>query len=182
MPEINTTPRSTDRASDDEPYSDPRDERAICTVCGCDPGNGTVALASLANPLERMYALAAEIEVDVLDVPAEVCTDQFCGVVGGGYDQEGQFRGLVGLADDIDDDLRLDALAFGIAVFVAQPDRIAATAAGSLGIGRERRPVAPSGPGHLAWHMLHSCGRTSPSATFDLFDLDAEQRTSPAAA
>lgn len=150
MSEINMArQRSIDRTDDDELHSDPRDDRAMCAVCRCT-GDGTVAFASLAKPLARMHALAAEVEVDVFDLPTDVCTGRFCGVVGVGYDPERQLRGLVGLAVDIDDDLKADALAFGIAVFVAQPDHIAATATGSLSTGRERRPVASSGPGYLA--------------------------------
>ncbi|GAA4410171.1 hypothetical protein ACFQV2_12750 [Actinokineospora soli] len=139
-------------------------------------------MISLRNPFERILALACEIEVDVFDLPADTCGHGFAGAVAVGIDEKNQLRGLVGLADDLDNDLKADTLAFGIAVFAGEPDRIMATAGASLGIGRERQPAASKGPGHLAWHMLYSCGRISPSATFALVDLDTESPETESAA
>jgi hypothetical protein len=114
-----------------------------------------------------MRAIAAQVEIKVTDVPKDD-TAGLAGFVAVGYDEDGDERGLIGLAEDLDDDLRVDVLAFGIAVFAADSERIANSANSWLGIGRERLSPAKTGVGHLAWHMLHTCGRDTPSATFEL--------------
>jgi hypothetical protein len=52
---------------------------------------------------------------------------------------------------------------------------------------RHGRPPAtrwrrPSGAGHLAWHFVRTCGRYTPSATFDLVDLDVNEDSTDIAA
>jgi hypothetical protein len=120
----------------------------------------------------QMAASAAGVNVDM--IPPEFCGDEFAGAVSIGFDDAGELRGLVGLAEDLDEELRVDVLAFGVASYVGELARIANTSRGGLGIGRHRLPAARAGAGHLAWHMLRTCGRDNPSATFDLVDLDTE--------
>jgi hypothetical protein len=120
--------------------------------------------------LLRMRALADQVEIKVLDVPIEEAAG-LAGFVAVGYNDEGDQRGLIGLAEDLDDDLRVDVLAFGIAVFAADSETIANSANSWLGIGRERLTPAKKGVGNLAWHMLHTCGRNTPSATFELVSV-----------
>jgi hypothetical protein len=120
-----------------------------------------------ATPYLRLSALADKANVYVLDVPQEDA-DGLAGAIAVGFDKNGELRGMIGLAEDLDEDLCSDVFAFGIAVFVGDTQRITSSTSGSLGIGRERLQPAKKGPGHLAWHMLRTCGRNTPSATFDL--------------
>lgn len=122
------------------------------------------------TPLLRMRALADQVEIKVTDIPTEDAAG-LAGFVAVGYTEEGDQRGLIGLAEDLDDDLRVDVLAFGIAVFAADAETIANSSDSWLGIGRERLSPVKNGIGHLAWHMLHTCGRDTPSATFDLVSM-----------
>jgi hypothetical protein len=90
------------------------------------------------------------------------------GLVGLGCDDDGEPQCKIGLTDDLDDDLRADVLAFGIAVLAGTPEILDQSEDGILGINRQRLPQADNGPGNLAWHMLQTCGRESPSTTFRL--------------
>lgn len=155
----------------------PDPDTVPCPVCGVTvrPDSYSESRGSnindplLATPLARLYAVAAETNITVEDVGADVAGD-LAGAVAAGIDQQGLLRGLIFLSEDLDDDLRADILAFGIALFTGEPDRITDTPNWSVGISRNRLPAAGNGIGHLAWHMLRSCGRNTASATFEIID------------
>lgn len=87
-------------------------------------------------------------------------------VASGGRIGDGEPLCSIGLTDDLDDDLRANVLAFGLAVLVGTLDILDESPDGVLGISRQRLPQADNGLGNLAWHMLQTCGRESPSTTF----------------
>jgi len=142
-----------------------------------DPaGDGDAAIDDplLTTPVARLMALAMETNVRVFDVPAQRSLG-LAGLVGAGSDGNGDPRCSIGLTDDLDDDLRADVLAFGIAVLVGTPELLDESPDGVLGISRERLEQHESGPGNLAWHILQTCGRESPSTTFRLLVIQPDQ-------
>lgn len=149
-----------------------------CPVCGVtvrrDAASNTegnnIDDPMLATPVARLYAVAAEAGVVVGDIPPDE-SDGFAGAVAVGFDERSEMHGMVYLAEDLDDDLRADVLAFGIAVLVGDSACVVDTPNRCIGIGRERLPAARKGVGHLAWHMLRSCGRDTYSATFELVSV-----------
>lgn len=155
------------------PSERPDPDAMPCSVCGVvlrDAGSGSatpLADPLLTTPVARLCAVALESRIAVLDLDADA-TDGLAGAVGVGVDQDGELRGMVALADDLDDALRADVLAFGIAVYISDAARLVRAEEGYLGIGRERLPE--TGIGHLAWHIARSCGTTTTSATFELVD------------
>lgn len=144
-----------------------------CPVCGIGMRPQVTGAGSdsplddplLSTPVARLCAVALQADIQVFDVPADTCPG-LAGTVGAGPG-----GGLLGLADDLDDDLRADVLAFGIAVLAAASSTVGSAPEGYLAIGRSRLPAARGGIGHLAWHMARTCGRDTPSATFELAAL-----------
>jgi hypothetical protein len=130
-------------------------------------GKASIHDPLLTTPLARLMALAMGTGIRVFEVPA-VHSVGLAGLVGLGSDADGEPECKIGLTDDLDDDLRADVLAFGLAVLVGTPEVLDESPDGILGISRERLPQAGNGPGNLAWHMLQTCGRESPSTTFQL--------------
>ncbi len=128
----------------------------------------------LTTPVARLMALAMGTGTRVFDVPAAHSVG-LAGLVGVGEDDHGEPLCSIGLTDDLDDDLRADVLAFGLAVLVGTPEVLDASPDGVLGISRERLPQAGNGPGNLAWHMLQTCGRESPSTTFRLMVIQSDE-------
>jgi hypothetical protein len=128
----------------------------------------------LTTPVARLMALAMGTGVRVFDVPAAHSVG-LAGLVGVSSDNNGEPLCSIGLTDDLDDDLRADVLAFGLAVLVGTPEILDESPDGILGISRQRLPQADNGPGNLAWHMLETCGRESPSATFRLMIIQPEE-------
>ncbi|SES29933.1 MULTISPECIES: hypothetical protein [Lentzea] len=128
----------------------------------------------LTTPVARLMALAMETNVRVFDVPAAHSAG-LAGLVGLGSDAAGEPRCMIGLTDDLDDDLRADVLSFGLAVLVGTPDLLDESPDGVLGISRERLPQHDNGPGNLAWHILQTCGRESPSTTFRLLIIQPDR-------
>ena len=142
-----------------------------------DPaGEGDAAITDplLSTPTARLLALAMGTGTRVFDVPAARSAG-LAGLVGVGSDQHGEPECMIGLTDDLDDDLRADVLAFGLAVLVGTPEILEESPDGVLGISRQRLPQADNGPGNLAWHMLQTCGRESPSTTFRLMIIQPEE-------
>lgn len=128
---------------------------------------------TLTTPIARLCAVAAKVGVEVIDAPQEVAGDA-AGALITGFDEEGELHGIVAVAKDLNDDLRADAIAFGLATFVAEPKRIMAADGGFLVFSRNRIADTEPGPGHLARHMAFSCGRVTRSATFEfLGEADA---------
>lgn len=123
--------------------------------------------SAFTTPLARLLALASEVGMMVEAVSREVMMD-LAGAVSIGYDEKGEARSITFLAEDLGDELRADVLAFAIALFAAEPDRISAAPDGFVGIGSQRRSDPGRGTGHLAWHMARSCGRETSSTTFDV--------------
>jgi hypothetical protein len=146
-----------------------------CPVCGLIVGRQTKASDDqsvvddplLPTPISRLCALAAETGSSVGDVPDDDCAGA-AGCVAVGVDDQGQVHGMVLLSDALDDGLRADVLAFAVATLAAEPQRVIDAPDGWLAIGRDRLPAARRGVGHLAWHMARSCGRDTPSATFEV--------------
>ena len=142
-----------------------------------DPaGNGDASINDplLTTPVARLMALAMGTDVRVFEVPVAQSAG-LAGLVGVGTGENGAPQCKIGLTDDLDDDLRADVLAFGIAVLVGTPEILDESPDGVLGISRERLPQAGNGPGNLAWHMLQTCGRESPSTTFRLMIIQPDQ-------
>lgn len=121
------------------------------------------------TPLLRMTALVQKEGIVVTDLAA-ASTGRLAGAIALAVDERQQLRAVVGLADDLDEDLRTDLLAFALALFVGDPNRLADQPDARLGLGRKRLPSA-RGVGHLAFHMVYGCGRDTPSATFELVPL-----------
>jgi hypothetical protein len=159
-------------------YQEHNPDRTPCPVCGVvlhqemvgDDGGSNVIDALLSTPMARLCALAMEAGMTIEDISDDEACD-LAGAVSVGFDQDGEIHGMLSIAEDLDDDLRTDILAFGIAVYVGEARRIVETPGGYVGIGRDRLPAARRGAGHLAWHMARSCGRDTPSATFDLVGI-----------
>ena len=149
----------------------------VCRVCGIPmgkvsghSGDGSVINdPTLTTPADRLCAAAAKIGVDVIDAPPEIAGDT-AGAVATGFDKSGELRGIVAVAQDLDEGLRTDAIAFGLATFLAEPERIVAAPEGFLMFSRNRIADTEPGPGHLARHMAFRCGRETRSATFEILD------------
>lgn len=124
----------------------------------------------LATPVARLCAVAVGFGILVQDLDADQC-EGHAGGLAIGFNERGEAYGMICLSEDLDDGLRADALAFGIAVLIADPARVRNTPDAYIGLGRERLPAARRGTGHLVWHMLRLCGRITPSATFELVDI-----------
>lgn len=135
-------------------------------------GNGDASINDplLSTPAARLMALAMGTGTRVFDIPAARSVG-LAGLVGVSSDQNGEPQGSIGLTDD----LRADVLAFGLAVLVGTPEVLAESPDGILGISRQRLPQADNGPGNLAWHMLQTCGRESPSTTFRLMIIQPDE-------
>ena len=136
-------------------------------------GDASINDPMLTTPVARLMALAMGTSVRVFDVPAERSVG-LAGLVGVSSDKDGEPLCSIGLTDDLDDDLRADVLAFGLAVLVGTPEILDESPDGILGISRQRLPQADNGPGNLAWHMVQTCGRESPSTTFRLMIIQPE--------
>ncbi|MPZ00547.1 MAG: hypothetical protein GEU97_21725 [Actinophytocola sp.] len=162
-----------------------------CPVCGVTPaatqpvGSGVVHDPSLPSPWERLCALAREADIEVCQLAPELSDHDVAGAVAINCDDNAGPPGLVALAEGLDDDTRTDVLAFGIAMFTTEHEQPPGDPVITFGIRRHRLPAAPSGVGHLAWHMLRTCGRLTSSATFDVVPLthlldrhDTDRRTS----
>jgi hypothetical protein len=139
-------------------------------------GDGEAAVNDplLTTPIARLMALAMGTGIRVFDVPVDRSVG-LASLVGIGSDNDGEPQGMIGLTDDLDDDLRADVLAFGLAVLVGTPEILAESLGGILGIGRQRLPQADNGPGNLAWHMLQTCGRESRSTTCTLMIIHPDE-------
>ena len=137
-------------------------------------GDATINDPLLTTPVARLMALAMGTNIRVFEVPAARSVG-LAGLVGLGTDKDGEPRCMIGLTDDLDDDLRADVLSFGLAVLVGTPELLDESPDGVLGISRQRLPQAGNGPGNLAWHMLQTCGRESPSTTFKLMVIQSDE-------
>ncbi|MCP2244609.1 hypothetical protein [Lentzea aerocolonigenes] len=137
-------------------------------------GDASINDPLLSTPAARLMALAMGTGTRVFDIPTARSVG-LAGLVGVSSDKNGEPQGSIGLTDDLDDDLRADVLAFGLAVLVGTPEVLAESPDGILGISRQRLPQADNGPGNLAWHMLQTCGRESPSTTFRLMIIQPDE-------
>jgi hypothetical protein len=135
-------------------------------------GDASINDPLLSSPTARLLALAMGTGIRVFDVPAAHSVG-LAGLVGVGFDNDGEAQCSIGLTDDLDDDLRADVLAFGLAMLIGTPEILDQSPDGLLGISRRRIPQASNGPGNLAWHMLQTCGRESPSTTFELMIIQS---------
>lgn len=146
-----------------------------CPVCGVrmgpkvggNGGESPIDDPLLPTPVARLYAVAAQAGIRVFDMSPQL-SEGFAGTVAVGVEHDGELSCMVGLAEDLDDELRADVLAFGIAVLAGATPLVESTPDGFLCIGRNRLPSAATGPGHLAWHMVRTCGQDTSSATFEL--------------
>nr|WP_157527205.1 hypothetical protein [Kibdelosporangium sp. MJ126-NF4]CEL13517.1 hypothetical protein [Kibdelosporangium sp. MJ126-NF4]CTQ99202.1 hypothetical protein [Kibdelosporangium sp. MJ126-NF4] len=122
------------------------------------------------TPYLRVVALAAAANIDVFDFPHDI-PEELGAAITLALDDNDKLCATVGLDRRLDEDLRTDLLAFAIALYTAEPKRIATTPNAALGITQTRLQPAKHGPGHLAWHMLYSCERVVPSATFTIVSI-----------
>lgn len=159
--------------------TEPHPDTLPCPVCGItlrntalrrEPAGHTIYDPSLTTPWARMRFLASKAGVTIDELPKDVRAG-LGGAVSIGCDEDGVQHALVALAEDLDDNLRTDILAFGLAMVAVEPNLVAYAPGSSLGIRREALPPANSGIGHVAWHMARSCGRDTPSAMFELVNL-----------
>ncbi|MFC0105602.1 hypothetical protein [Kibdelosporangium aridum] len=121
-----------------------------------------------ATPLQRVLALAETANVDVFDL-ADVTPTYVSALVT--IDQcNDNLATTISLTPDLTEDLKTDVIAFALAV-VGTPHTITNTPNSAVAISRTRLAPAKDGPGHLARHMLYTCGRTTPSATFAITAL-----------
>ncbi|WP_173142001.1 hypothetical protein [Kibdelosporangium persicum] len=125
------------------------------------PKNGPL---TKTTPLQRVLALAETANVDVFDL-ANGAPTEVSALVTVSQDPD-DLAATVGLAPDLTEDLRTDVIAFVIALVVGTPQTITNTPQATVAISRTPLEPAADGPGHLARHMLYTCGRTTPSATF----------------
>lgn len=124
----------------------------------------------LTTPVARLCAVAIEFCITVHDLPvaeAEGCA----GALALDHNDKGKMHGTVFLAEDLDDGLRADAFAFGIAALMLDTRRISETPRSYIWLSPTRLPAAKLGSGHLAWHIARTCGRITRSATFDFVEL-----------
>jgi catechol 2,3-dioxygenase-like lactoylglutathione lyase family enzyme len=142
-----------------------------------DDGDAAVNDPLLTTPAARLMALAMGTDIRVFDLPAARSAG-LAGLVGVSSGEDAEPRCMIGLSDDLDDDLRADVLGFGLAVLVGTPEILENSPDGVLGISRQRLPQADSGPGNLAWHMVRTCGRESPSTTFQLMIIQSDEQAS----
>src|ERR1043165_9875194 len=154
--------------------TNPRQNATPCPDCGVSltrpnpaklPNYPTDGAPTKPTPYLRILALAAETGIDVFDFPNAI-PKELGAAITLSLDDNDKLRATVGLDPHLDEDPRTDLLAFAIALFSAEPKRIANTPNAALGISKTRLTPAKHGPGHLAWHVLHSCSRDVPSATF----------------
>jgi hypothetical protein len=154
----------------------PDQRNSLCPDCGVPlyPLSGstpdTTSPLAQPTPFLRLVALAGQTGIHVFDMSPEDAAG-LAGAIAVGIDKEGELRATIGIAEDLDEDLRADVLAFGIAVFIGDTKKLTSRLNGVLGIGRDRLQAASEGAGHLAWHLLVSSGRNSPSATFGLVPI-----------
>ncbi|MFC0105646.1 hypothetical protein [Kibdelosporangium aridum] len=121
------------------------------------------------TPLQRVLALAEKANVDVSDITDGTADDTSALVA---VDQNtDNFAATLALAPDLPEDLRTDVIAFAIALIVGTPQAITDTPNDAIAISRIRLAPTKEGPGHLARHMLCTCGHTTPSATFAITAL-----------
>lgn len=147
---------------------------ALCPICGPipTPGPGSVVWDPLlATPDARLRALAVESDVRVFDDLTGDGSNGVGGAAAVAVDECGEVHILVWVAQGLDDGLRADVLAFGIALVAAADDVVERAPGSRVGICCERLAAAPDGPGHVAWHLAAACGRVSPSTTFAVVDL-----------
>jgi hypothetical protein len=86
-----------------------------------------------------MTATAENNGMVLTDIPAEDA-DGPAGAIWIAVDETERLRAMLSLAEDLDDDLRIDVLAFTVALFVGAPQRRPNEPGGQLGIGRDRLP------------------------------------------
>ncbi|WP_132116519.1 hypothetical protein [Actinocrispum wychmicini] len=155
--------------------ADPLDGKP-CADCGVPLQSFELARRSGYDPngplwqptiLTRLFGFTTSIDIHVYDV-AQEDTDGLGAAIAAGYTKNNDLRGLIFLAKDLDYNLRVDILAFAFAIYIADTTRFLASPLSYIAVGRERSKPARQGPGHLAWHILWSCGRKTSSATFDL--------------
>lgn len=124
----------------------------------------------LASPVARLYAIALMQGIHVATIPAEEGAEQ-AGVITVRSVGRGKAQRSLGFAEDIEDGLLADLLAFGITIVTLEQARLSRLATGRERIGVERLPVAQwQQTGHVAWHMARRCGRLTTSAMFELIE------------
>lgn len=147
----------------------------LCPVCGQPipaPGPGSVVRDPLlTTPDARLRALALESGILTFADLTGDGSDGVGGAVAVAHVADGEVSGLAWVAEDLDDGLRADVLAFAIALLADPADPVGHARGSRVGIGSQRLPAAPNGAGHVAWHLAAACGRVSPSTTFAVVEL-----------
>jgi hypothetical protein len=122
------------------------------------------------TPYLRLAATAEQAGAHIFDLPTDI-HPELVAAIALRFDADNQIQAIISLATDIDENLRTDVLAYALALYTADPLHIANQPDAILTISRTRLPPTTHGPGHLAWHLLHSHGRQIQSATFRLINL-----------
>ena len=117
------------------------------------------------TPYLRLAATAEQTGAHIFDLPNDI-HPELAAAIALRFDDKDQIHAIISLATDLDEDLRTDVLAYALALYIADPHHIANQPDAILTISRTRLPPTTHGPGHLAWHLLHSCGRNTLSAMF----------------
>jgi hypothetical protein len=128
------------------------------------PANGPLRQPT---PYLRLAATAEQADAHIFDLPNDI-HPELAAAIALRFDDNNHIHAIISLATDLEDDLRTDVLAYALALYIADPTHIANQPDAILTISRTRLPPTTHGPGHLAWHLLHSCGRNATTATFDL--------------
>jgi hypothetical protein len=144
-----------------------------CPVCGFVMGRTRLTSDStsikddpaLTTPLQRLSALATAADISVFDISPKGIAN-LGSIITPGFNTEGTLTWEVYIASDLNDNLHAEILAFSL-VTVAEFDELGTDTTNIYtGVLRDRLLAAKTGPGHVAWHILRSCGHNSTSATF----------------
>lgn len=146
---------------------------STCPVCGrtelpssrWTTGLESSRLVPATVVVDRLHRVAAEVGIAVIEHPSVKETGCAAAL---SIDQDLESSQVIMLADDLDDALRADVMAFGFAVLGAIPDTIADSPDGYLLVGRQRRPTSPDSVSHVAWHIARLFGHYTYCTTFDL--------------
>ncbi|MBE1461366.1 hypothetical protein [Kibdelosporangium phytohabitans] len=159
--------------------TNPRQNTTPCPDCGVPltrpnpadlPNYPIDGALTKPTPYLRVLALAPAANIDVFDFSHPI-PDELGAAITLALDDNDQLRATIGLDPHLNEDLRTDLLAFAIALYTAEPERIDNTPNAALGIPKTRVRAARRGAGHLAYHIAFSCGRKTSSATFDSREL-----------
>jgi hypothetical protein len=122
------------------------------------------------TPYLRLAGVAEQASAHIFALPNNIHPN-LAAAIALRHDSKDHIHAIISLATNLDEDLRTDLLAYALAIYIADPHQIAGQPDAILTISRTRLPPTQRGPGHLAWHLLHSCGRDAPQPIFDTMQI-----------